>query len=125
MVLPRVVARLVNTSPLSNRVDLAWQVCAAQGRLPGQGGAQIRFATAPKDLSIDEWRHPTSWPCEGGKPCPKGKYAVGDVFYVEIAVYRAICRSSSELFQVSVGDLVSCEVDEAAFRRFVARLMQS
>ena len=30
--------------------SLEWQVCAATGRLPGQGSSTIRFAYAPKRL---------------------------------------------------------------------------
>ena len=33
--------------------NLEWLVCAAQGSLPGQGGRDIQFHTAPKDLRLD------------------------------------------------------------------------
>ena len=102
--------------------NLAWQLCAATGKLPGQRGKSLRFATAPRQLTLSEWERPTSWPCEGGR-CPNGKFAVGDVFYVEIAVYRAICANAGDLFGVGVGEPLECDVDAAAFDRLAERLM--
>lgn len=105
--------------------NLHWQMCAAQGRLPGQDGAKLHFATAPRGLTMAEWEHPTSWPCEGAKPCPDGKYAVGDVFFAEVAVFRTVCRNADELFRVGVGELMTCDVDVTAYHRLAARLMSS
>lgn len=106
--------------------NLAWQVCAATGKLPGQAGqGMVRFATAPNALTEAEWSHPTSWPCDGGRPCPAGKYAVGDVFFAEVAVYRYICRHAEQLFTVGVGEVMTCDVDEKAFRALAVRLMAS
>ena len=45
--------------------NLVWQLCAATGKLPRQKGKLMRFATAPKDLQLSEWRSLTSWPCDG------------------------------------------------------------
>ena len=39
--------------------NLVWQLCAAKGLLPGQGGKLLHFATAPKDLDASEWEHPS------------------------------------------------------------------
>ena len=33
--------------------NLEWQVCAAKGKLPGQGGRGIRFAIEPGRLDTD------------------------------------------------------------------------
>ena len=95
--------------------NFAWQLCAATGRLPGQDGAKLHFATAPKAMRIEEWRRPTSWPCDNGEPCPPGKYAVGDVYFAELAVYRYICSNADELFKVGDGELTRCVVDERAY----------
>lgn len=105
--------------------NFAWQVCAALGRLPGQQGRSLRFATAPKALTLEEWYHPTSWPCEGSKSCPEGRFAVGDVFFAELAVFRAICENANELFVVERGQLTACLIDEEAYRDFTRRLMAS
>ena len=102
--------------------NLAWQLCAATGKLPGQRGKTLRFATAPRELTLSEWGQPTSWPCESGR-CPNGKFAVGDVFYAEIAVYRAICANAGDLFSVRVGEALECDVNVAAFDRLAERLM--
>ena len=105
--------------------NFAWQMCAATGRLPGQDGARLRFATSPRTLTLREWQHPTSWPCEGAKPCPPGQYAVGDVFYAEIAVFRALCRNANQLFEVDRGQLMTCNLDAKAFGEFTQTLMAS
>ena len=105
--------------------NFAWQLCAATGRLPGQDGAKLHFVTAPKAMRIEEWRRPTSWPCDNGEPCPPGKYAVGDVYFAELAVYRYICSNADELFKVGEGELIRCEVDERAYHDFAERMMRS
>ena len=32
--------------------NLAWQLCAAKGMLPGQDGAHIHFAQSPRELQL-------------------------------------------------------------------------
>lgn len=103
--------------------NLEWQLCAARGKLPGQQGRGIMFATAPKALSIEEWRVPNSWPCHHG--CPQGKYSVGDVYYAELVVYRQICRSAPQLFEVGRGEEMQCDVDSEAFAELAELLMRS
>jgi len=102
--------------------NLVWQLCAVQGRLPGQAGRLLHFATAPKELQLHEWEHPTSWPCENGR-CPTGKYSVGDVFFAEIAVFRWICRNTATLFQVDSGVMMECDMDMSAFHHLKDRLL--
>jgi hypothetical protein len=102
--------------------NLAWQLCAVSGRLPGQGGKRLRFSSAPKSLSLQEWEHPTSWPCDHG-PCPQGKFAIGDVFFVELAILRTICRNAQALFVVAAGQTMECELDVVEFERLATRLL--
>ena len=46
-------------------VNLQWQLCAVQGKLPNQGSPQISFATAPKDLKVEWWEDPANNPVMG------------------------------------------------------------
>lgn len=102
--------------------NLVWQLCVVQGKLPGQGSSQLRFAPAPKHLEMREWEHPTSWPCGNGA-CPAGRYAVGDVYYAEIAVFRWICHNSATLFHIENGTLMECDLDRSAFQKLRHLLM--
>jgi hypothetical protein len=102
--------------------NFEWQMCAVTGKLPGQDGRTFRFATPPKDLTIKEWQHPTSWPCQGDS-CPEGRYAVGDVYFAELAVLRKICKNADQLFKVGIGERMTCDLNEDNYRRLAARLM--
>eukprot|EP00966_Prymnesium_polylepis_P098606 2283453-Prymnesium_polylepis.2 len=99
-------------------------MCAATGKLPGQAGSLIHFASAPKDLELHEWVQPSSWPCRHGS-CPEGKYSVGDVFFAEVAVFRMICRNAGELFRVEVGERMTCDVDVSAYNELARLLLAS
>ena len=102
--------------------NFVWQMCAAQGKLPGQEGDALRFASAPASLTLQEWRQPTSWPCEGGA-CPDGKYAVGDVFYAELAIFRYVCRNAEAMLRAAVGQKVTCDLDPRAFQDLSMRMI--
>ena len=93
--------------------NFAWQVCAALGRLPLQGRS-LRFATAPKALTR-RMVPPHQLAVRGTKSCPEGRFAVGDVFFAELAVFRAICENANELFVVERGQLTACLIDEEAY----------
>ena len=62
--------------------NLQWILCAVQGKLPHQRGADLHFATVPRDLSMAGYRDPGqtgSWWME-----PHWQtFAVSDVFYAE------------------------------------------
>ena len=104
--------------------NLQWLLCTATGKLPGQpADGLFRFATAPSSLTLREWERPTSWPCE--RSCPAGKYAVGDVYFAELAILRKICRNAGALFRVDVGETMRCQVDVAAYHELVAQLLAS
>lgn len=115
------ILRLVNARPPWTMCqNFAWQTCAALGKLPGQGGKVIRFATAPKALELKEWEHPNSWPCYGD--CSAGVYAVGDVFFAEIAVFSHLCRNAGELLQLERGETFACDFDPAQYHLLARHL---
>ena len=67
--------------------NLEWQMCALQGRLPGQGMRLIAFATPPRELQQAWWdapsTHPT-YPCHEDGWCDPNKYTLGDVYFAEV-----------------------------------------
>jgi hypothetical protein len=63
------------------------QMCAASGRLPGQGLATLRFATAPKQLQLHNGDRPLGR-CGGWVPSttPQGGtfgYTTDDIYFLE------------------------------------------
>uniref|UniRef100_A0A7S3ADA6 Uncharacterized protein n=1 Tax=Haptolina ericina TaxID=156174 RepID=A0A7S3ADA6_9EUKA len=115
---------------LSSRVpwnmcqNLQWVLCAARGELPGQSSPTIHFATAPQDLDLDTWHHPTSWPCDTDSGCPHGMFSVGDVFFAEIMLLQQVCSNGPELFQLKKGDHFKCSLDRGRYDQ-LATLLQS
>mmetsp|Transcript_14645 Transcript_14645/g.43663 ORF Transcript_14645/g.43663 Transcript_14645/m.43663 type:complete len:438 (+) Transcript_14645:1-1314(+) len=97
--------------------NLEWQVCAAKGMLPGQGGRLIRFAKRPRDLypngdkplaKCRGWRAPGAPPCDDG-------YATDDIFFLETCLYNQICNNGDELFSLDVGTEFYCDFSESRF----------
>lgn len=103
--------------------NLAWQLCAATGKLPGQSGKTMRFAIAPKNLRLSEWERPTHCLQAVSGPCKPGEYGSNEIYYAEVAIFRAICANAGELFTVGPGDPFKCDVDVDAFNAFAERLM--
>ena len=104
-------------------VNLQWQTCAVKGLLHGQGaGRQMRFSIAPNALDLTLFHNPPRG-CVNGD-CRQG-YAVSDVYYVEVCVLSHICANRDELFTLGVGDLFTCNLDEAAFRELRRMLSSS
>jgi hypothetical protein len=99
--------------------NLEWQVCAAKGMLPGQGGFGMRFSQRPADLEIHS-EHKPFGKCRGWRPpnvagsCDDG-YATDDIFFLEVCLYTHICKNHEELFMLKVGDFFVCKFDEKAF----------
>ena len=91
--------------------NLEWQVCAARGALPGQGGRTIRFAVAPSELRPAGGSKPLSQ-CGGWRPAdpPEGGYgfANDDIFYLEVCVFAQICANGADIFGSFLADFV-CE----------------
>ena len=42
--------------------NIEWQMCAINGKLPGQDGRKISFASAPKDVQLAWWNDPSTHP---------------------------------------------------------------
>jgi len=91
--------------------NLEWQVCAAQGALPGQGGNSIVFSTAPKALTQTGGDFPLAG-CNSYAPrgCGDG-YASGDIFYLEVCMYDAMCANRESLWQIEAGEAWHCDLD--------------
>lgn len=68
--------------------NFEWQVCAAKGLLPGQGGRTIQFSHAPSALYPDGSTNKPVGECCGWTPLgsrPRGGsfgYATDDIFYL-------------------------------------------
>ena len=98
--------------------NFEWQVCAARGMLPGQGGRRIRFAFRPRDLDPVEGPHPLG-SCEGYHPagCYNKGYASSDIFYLEVCIFNEICENGEELFHLNVGEDWQCRLSDQGFAR--------
>jgi len=96
--------------------NIEWQMCAINGKLPGQKAREVSFASAPKDVPQIWWddpgTHPTFTPNWDG-------YALGDVFFAELAVTYALCANRHRLFELEVGETFECEKDEAGFEHLI------
>ena len=92
--------------------NLEWLVCAAKGRLPGQGNAHINFATAPKTLRTDIERSPAR---RGGSDIPIFEQ---DVFYYETCLYSQLCSNGASLFGLEQGEVFEmfCRLASASFK---------
>jgi hypothetical protein len=90
--------------------QLVWLSCATRGRLPGQRGRELHFASAPRDLDwagYEDAGRTGSWWME-----PHWQtFAVSDVFFAEVAMLNLLCANSQDLFGVGVGDTFTCDVD--------------
>ena len=68
------------------------QVCAAQGKLPGQNNRNIIFARAP--ASLDPKGNKPFGECRGWRPggvggdCKRTGYATDDIFFLEVCMFN-------------------------------------
>ena len=87
--------------------NLEWQLCALQGKLPGQGSRHVSFATPPAALRLEWWEQPSThptFPCSGTWCNPSG-FTVGDVYFAEVATAFALCANRAALFALKAGEL--------------------
>lgn len=118
------ILRIIRSAwPWTMCQNLAWEVCALRGLLPGQGGRRVHFATAPKELDPLMWEHPTDWPC-GDTGCGEGQYATSAVFFAEVCVMRKLCRNSDAIFKLEVGQTFECDLSSDALGE-LRRLLQT
>ena len=95
-----------------------WQVCAARGLLPGQGGVGMRFSSRPGDLEV--YGQKPLGQCRGWRPqlvqgdCNDG-YATDAIFFLEVCLFSHLCKNTHELFSLNVGDFFVCDFDFSAF----------
>jgi len=111
--------------------NLEWQACAAQGKLPGQRTATVRFSLAPKLLDT-EMGYPGAWHplsrCSGfttdGYPkCrAEGGAATDDIYYMEVCVFSQICENGDQLFEVEEGQDFHCQMSESGVQRLRSML---
>lgn len=101
--------------------NLEWQVCAAQGLLPGQGAPNIKFSYAPKDMDVNGLEHSLGR-CAGWHPGePPGKsgglfgFTNDDIYFMEICLFNQICENKQELFELVVGQEFVCDFSPTRF----------
>lgn len=116
------VLRLLQGRPWDMCQNIEWQMCALSGKLPGQDGRKVSFASAPKDVKA-EWfhnpdLHPTFRPNFDG-------YSLGDVYFAELCVTFTLCANRADLFKLEVGETFVCEKDQAAFDHLVDMFMMT
>lgn len=105
--------------------NLEWQLCALQGKLPGQGGKAIAFATRPRDVQLEWWANPSthpSYPCQQGGWCDPGAFTVGDVFFAEIMVAYKICSNGARLLELEIDEPFYCQLDRDRYLNLANRL---
>ena len=96
---------------------LEWLMCAARGRLPGQGSTAIRFATKPQDVFINEGgQHPLG-SCSGESNHPRGcghtGFSSSDVFYLEVCTLSQICKNWWKIFFMEPGGEFHCDLTDS------------
>lgn len=101
--------------------NLQWQMCALQGKLPGQDGdTRVAFATAPRALLREWWDNPSSHPTWGC--CGPNKFSVGDVYFAEVAVTYSVCRNRAVMFSLDEGEFFRCDLDVEAYEHLAMLL---
>lgn len=100
--------------------NFEWQICAAKGLLPGQGGKQIRFAYAPKWLEPAGGPHPFG-SCNSYAPagCGEGEggYGSSDIFFLESCVYSMACLNRDEFWALDAEQDFECVLDVDGYRK--------
>ena len=104
--------------------NFEWQLCAAQGLLPGQGGTSMRFAFAPNNLEVRTGFKPLG-SCTGYHPrgCGNQGYASSDIFYLEVCIFSTICSNGHELFDLEENQDWTCVMDDHGYARLQGWLM--
>jgi len=109
--------------------NLEWQICAAKGLLPGQGGSTILFGRAPSTLDPAGRSGKPLGKCKGWVPDKKPKggiygYATDDIFYLELCLFNQICENGAELWDLEVGDPWQCRPSRERIMELKAILLE-
>lgn len=91
--------------------NLEWVVCAAQGRLPNQGGPRMYFVPAPGDLQLRVLH----------VDADADRYSMRSIYFLEACVLSHICRNGERLFTLRARERFECEFDPAALHDVVQR----
>jgi len=112
-----ILALFGNHIPYNLCRNLEWQVCAAQGKLPGQSDAGINFATVPSSIDPNDDDGHGLGMCQGFVEPGRGRvgYATVDIYFLEVCIYNQICSNGEELFALDELEDWQCQYDTARF----------
>ena len=105
-----------------------WQMCAAQGKLPGQNSHGIHFAVPPQTLSMapSEGVFGT-YSGFGDAPCqmPWVGFANDDIYYLEVCLFSqvTVCSNREKLFELTPMDSFVCGLDSEGLRELQELLL--
>jgi len=105
-----------------------WTMCAATGRLPGQKGLKLVFATAPNSLM--GFASPFAGKCKGWRPdwrpadCADFGYASDPMFYLETCMLNKVCTNNRELWEIGAGEEFECEFSVDRWHELKEMLMR-
>lgn len=94
-------------------LNFRWLVCAAQGKLPGQGAQAIEFASAPNEMDLRVYDDPARGNGWWKKP-HESHYSATDVQFAEICILQKLCARRDQLFLLEAGDPFTCVLDSQA-----------
>mmetsp|Transcript_14927 Transcript_14927/g.39343 ORF Transcript_14927/g.39343 Transcript_14927/m.39343 type:complete len:117 (+) Transcript_14927:1-351(+) len=79
----------------------------------------------PKDLQVQGGDFPLG-SCSSYAPfgCGGG-YASGDIFYLEVCVYDAMCANRNAMWALNAGDPWHCELDYWGFKEFFEKILNT
>jgi len=105
-----------NQAPASANTDnmcrnFEWLMCAALGKLPGQGGLRpsVRFAKAPNTLEPAELGQCHGWAPTDQQASFVFGYTVNDIFFLETCLLSEICSNHEQLFELATGQHFVCD----------------
>lgn len=128
------ILQLWNPATYNVCVNYFWLVCAAKGRLHGQGSNAMRFAVRPRDMNIagrvlpgldGEEPDDVTKKFLGGRDsyslngCDEADecYSSQDIFFLEVCVLNTICDNGAELFKLEIGQDFYCQLSDAGMER--------
>ena len=95
--------------------NLEWQICAANGLVPGQGSRIMKFAKAPNTLDVSHLGECHGW---GPRDRPSDfifGYATADIFFLEVCLFNQVCRNHAALFALRQDEAFECDFSPSRF----------